>query len=617
MADNTNNAPVKSHGVLNKLYFDWSFNDDELMINILNRDYEVNKQSVYVTVRDVEDLNGNPMASPVTWTAFVDRNSLKWSEKIIQMKANDNEESQGIEYQLSIINHSGKRHTYTIESLPSWLSADVTYGTIEPTDVQIIRLTFNTQIAVGEYNDVIYLTDENGLSEPLRIEYEIEAVPPYEGVDESKYPLNMSLCAKVQINTEDGITYDSDERDIVYALYHNECVGMANISFNSVTNSSDVYLTVFGNDEMNRKQIHFLLWQASTGRTYDLTANVNILFAHGFVYGCGEIEPLILTTGGSERLNIDLKAGWSWVSTNLDLSATKGELNACVTAAQPWMDGDLIKNPNTRQFSTYVADSDAFVGTLASLHYSQIYMVYSANENMMRVSGNTISADSMRVSVRGDGQWSPLPCLFDRRTSVTDALADYYQKAGVGDMIKSHSRFATFSADKRWVGDLQAIQPGEGYLFRRLAPGTVEIAFYNRESKVESRESKVESRFRNPKAATNMTVIARVQNTEYRVQTLEVYVGDELAAVAEPIDSLYFLTIQSNRVGELRFELNGQQLIANGQQLKYEADTHHGSLKAPIVLKKADEVGVYKVIENNHVVIIRNNEKYDVAGKKL
>ena len=47
------------------------------------------------------------------------------------------------------------------------------------------------------------------------------------------------------------------------------------------------------------------------------------------------------------------------------------------------------------------------------------------------------------------------------------------------------------------------------------------------------------------------------------------------------------------------------------------ADSHYGTLKAPIVLRKADETGVYKVIEDNHVVIIRNNEKYDVTGKKL
>ena len=51
--------------------------------------------------------------------------------------------------------------------------------------------------------------------------------------------------------------------------------------------------------------------------------------------------------------------------------------------------------------------------------------------------------------------------------------------------------------------------------------------------------------------------------------------------------------------------------------INYSANAHHGTLKAPIVLRKTDPVGVYKVLENNHVVIIRNNEKYDVTGKKI
>ena len=102
---------------------------------------------------------------------------------------------------------------------------------------------------------------------------------------------------------------------------------------------------------------------------------------------------------------------------------------------------------------------------------------------------------------------------------------------------------------------------------------------------------------------------------------LKVYVGDELAAVAEPIDSLYFLTIQSDRIGELRFEMNGQSLTPMTYDqspitIGYSADSHHGSLLAPIVLKK-DDNRPYKIIENQHVIIIRNNEKYDVTGKKL
>ena len=50
---------------------------------------------------------------------------------------------------------------------------------------------------------------------------------------------------------------------------------------------------------------------------------------------------------------------------------------------------------------------------------------------------------------------------------------------------------------------------------------------------------------------------------------------DMKAELIIPIDSLYFLTIQS------------------------------------------DQVGVYKIIENDHVIIIRNGERYDITGKKL
>jgi hypothetical protein len=139
--------------------------------------------------------------------------------------------------------------------------------------------------------------------------------------------------------------------------------------------------------------------------------------------------------------------------------------------------------------------------------------------------------------------------------------------------------------------------------------------------------------FSNTAAATNMTMIAKVSYSESGLtaersysesgltaeggQTLRVYVNDELAAVATPIDSLYFLTIQSDRVGELRFEIDGKTYVPACGSINYSADAHHGSLKAPILLIKDDEVGVYKIIENDHVIIIRNGERYDITGKKL
>ena len=166
-----------------------------------------------------------------------------------------------------------------------------------------------------------------------------------------------------------------------------------------------------------------------------------------------------------------------------------------------------------------------------------------------------------------------------------------------------------------------------------MAQGTVEIPFYRHPASGAPRRTVANTdayAFTNPEAATNMTMIAMVSDlTNEGAKELRAYVGDELAAMAAPLtideETYYFLTIQSDQPGTLRFEMDGRALEiepsslpeGGGDRLLYAADRHAGSLRAPIMLRPADETGVYKIIENNHVVIIRNNEKYDVTGKKL
>lgn len=358
-------------------------------------------------------------------------------------------------------------------------------------------------------------------------------------------------------------------------------------------------------------------------------------------YGCGDGQLLVMTTNGNERQTIQLQAGWNWTSFNL-IPASDGILAQCMNTNEAWRDSDLIKDPSTRKFSIYSQKANAFVGTLSTFDYKQIYMISSQDGNTMHISGTNLPADSMKIKVRGDGQWSPMPCLLKQVTPVTEALSGYYDHATPGDMLKSHDHFAYFSEDKKWEGDLTTMRPGEGYLFRRLAPGSVEIAFYNRSA---ATAPKRESRFSNPVAATNMTMIAKVSYSASGLtaersysdngptaeggQTLRVYVNDELAAVAEPItitndqspitngEALYFLTIQSDQIGELRFEINGEPLAPVSGSIDYSANSHHGSLQSPIVLKPADETGVYKILENQRVIIIRNGERYDMTGAML
>ena len=603
MQDNTQNAPVNDHGQLTKLHFDWAFNDDELMINILNQDYEINKQSIYITIRDVEDLNGNPMVSPMTWVAFVDRNPLKWSSKQLTIDV-DYDVNASYQEQVRIINNSGIRHTYTIESLPQWLDVDQTYGTIDPQGEQTVILAINRQMPVGVYSDVIYLVDENGLAEPLMIDYNVIATCPWEKPDENMYPMSMSICGQVML---DG-ALDSDEDDRVIALYQNKCIGMANVDFNADRNTSKVFITVFGDESMNNRVIDFQLWQASTGTVYNLVPDTSIVFTHSAVYGCGTDDPVVFSVNGSESQNIAVRAGWNWISTNLYLTAGKSQIKNVLAAAVPWTEGDNIKTPANRQFCTYSAADNAFVGSLTDLDYRQMYMVYVANDNTLRINGDILPDTAMSLTLRGDGQWTAFPCLFDKAMPIDDAMADYYDYASPGDLVKSHSSFAVFSPDKYWEGDLTALRPGEGYLFRRLGSGAVTINFYNKNAS----ESTAQAPAFRGSSATNMTIIAHVDG-----EGLRAYIDNTLVGVATQVDSLYFLTISSDNGGQLRFETSDGTPLVSRQPIMYSADSHHGSLLEPVSLTPCESDRPYKVIENDHVIIIRNSERYDVTGIKL
>ena len=274
---------------------------------------------------------------------------------------------------------------------------------------------------------------------------------------------------------------------------------------------------------------------------------------------------------------------------------------------------------------------DAFLGQFSYLRNIYTYMVYCKNGNTMRINGEPLAEADKTITLRGDGQWSPLPCLFDQATLLSEALTDYYQKATQGDLIKAQNRFAVFSADGHWVGDLKALRPGEGYFFRRMGAGDVTVRFYNQTTnapkKVQNEQSPMTNDQWSSRAATNMTMICTLSGEAglYSVSPkdgLYAYIGSELVGVATKIDSLYFLTISSDAFGsELRFETeDGTALmpIINHQSsiINYVPDAHHGTLRAPIILRQ-DDNRPYKIIENNHVIIIRNNEKYDITGKKL
>ncbi len=591
MVNKSDYAPIREHESLTKLKFDWAFNGDELLININMPEREINKQMVYITVRDVEDLNGNPMKSPVMWAAQVDHNSLKWAEASVSLTDIYGEEN-GTKFEATIINTSGLYHQYTIEALPDWLTAKQTYGTLESQEIKTIEMQTKPGMAVGTYSEIIYLTDENGLREPLKIDYEVVAFCPWNDIDKSKFDNSMSLRGQVIIENEDGTSYiDTDSEDIVAAFCNGMLVGKAKNSFDNTTNQSYVYMTIYGNAEMKSEKLNFKLWRASTGRIYMLAPTNSVKYTNDGTVGISPAEPVRLLMAIGETQQIELKKGWNWMSLNINPLSTK--LDDLLLQENGWAEGDIVKSSNDRNFATLVVTDlmPLWIGTLDNMTYSQMYMVRPSSDLLLYVEGKRLTDQQRTVTLKRG--WNSLPYLLDEPTMVKDALADYFDKASLGDIVKSKDQFAAFTENGKWEGSLQTMYPGQGYLLKRNASGTVKMQ-YIKNPNARRAPQQQDTYQSNPDAATNMTMIAQIaeqQSLTADNQDVMVYIADQLAgrATATTIDgnTYYFITIsasEQNNSAALTYRLESGETLYAESQINYQADSHYGTLRMPIML---------------------------------
>ena len=340
------------------------------------------------------------------------------------------------------------------------------YGSINPEERLIAYFTVDASLPVGIYSEIIYLTDEEGLSEPLKVYIQIKAYCPWNYINELEFDHQMSLRGQVMV---DGI-YDSDPQDVVAAMIGNTLVGLNNVSFDPDRNTSYIYLTIVGTDELERKPVKFLLWQASTGRIYSLTPSESIVFAHNGMAGLPPSSPIILSTSANEVQSIPIGLGWNWISFNIKPD-NQGAVNGLLFSYYPFDPGDQIKSSADMQFAEY--DGQQWTGTLTNVTHKQMYMIYTQGYHpYAQVSGRRLSTDGDRTITLKHG-WNSMPYLQTAEQPLTNALADYVDHASVGDLIKSKNAFAVFSENQRWEGSLTSMRPGEGYLFHRLGEDSV------------------------------------------------------------------------------------------------------------------------------------------------
>ena len=575
-------APVKAKGPESKLLYDFVVNNDALIINLKEPYERIEKTIVKFTVDGVRDKNGNEILSPITWSAFIDRNQLKWSDRALTVVKKLNEEKT---IRVKALNNGGSIEHFTVENLPSWIEAEPASGTIDPTASQDIVLTIDPSLNIGTYDETLYLRGDNNVVEALQLTVKVEGEKPDWTVNAADFKYNMSVFGKLYINK----VYSSDNEDMLAAFSGGKCVGVCNNRYYKLNDMYYAMLTVYSNDVSSDK-LEFRIWDASTGQTYIAESEKPLSFENNAVVGSPS-QPVLFTAKDYRVQNITLNEGWTWISTNI-ASDKLSDLNKLLADGK-WTSDDQVKNEQYG-FASWTK-RNGWMGQLTAIDNDQMYLVHSSQPQSLHISGPAVDPTSHKLTIRGakaDGtaRWNYISYLPSDNFTLKEALAGYDAKEG--DIVKSQTQMAMYSGNLGWIGSLTYMENGKGYMLQRQSQDDAVLQYPSKTSvgrKAKAAKIADEATAYFPYAA-NMTAVVEVEGVELQQgDRLVSYVAGEPRGYAEAIAlpdgrTVFMLTIGGDKpeAVDVTVERDGDVVAKAPSAVSYAANSNVGTLSEPM-----------------------------------
>lgn len=579
-------APVKAKGPESKLLYDFVVNNDALIINLKEPYERIEKTIVKFTVDGVRDKNGNEILSPITWSAYIDRNQLKWSDRALTVVKKLNEEKT---IKVKALNKGGSIEHFTVENLPSWLEAEPASGTIDPTASADIVLTIDPSLNIGTYDETLYLRGDNNVVEALQLTVKVEGEKPEWTVNAADFKYNMSVFGKLYINK----VYSSDDEDMLAAFSGGKCVGVCN---NRYYKQNDMYyamLTVYSND-VNGSDLEFRIWDASTGQTYIAQSEKPISFENNAVVG-SPAQPVLFTAKDYRVQNITLNEGWTWISTNI-ASDKLSDLNKLLADGK-WTSDDQVKNEQYG-FASWTK-RNGWVGQLTEIDNDQMYLVHSSQPQSLHISGPAVDPTSHKLTIRGakeDGtpRWNYISYLPSDNFTLKEALAGYDAKEG--DIVKSQTQMAMYSGNLGWIGSLTYMENGKGYMLQRQSQDDAVLQYPSKTS-VGRKAKAAMAAAKNADGtnayfpySANMTAVVEVEGVELQQgDRLVSYVGGEPRGYAEGITlpdgrTIFMLAVGGDKpeAVDVTIERGGDIIAKAPSVISYAANSNVGTINEPM-----------------------------------
>lgn len=581
---------VKLPRPVQKVNFNYSANQDKIILTTNDPDSLLENVILDITINGVQDLNGNFLQSPVTWTAFVDRNQVGWEDEDFAFTV---EQGKGLSFESRIRNEGGKFHNFLIKNLPPWLKAEPMSGTIDPMSSQRVVFTVDANVNIGNYLQDIQMVTEFGFEEVLLLNLKVfKALPADWRMNPDDYQFSMNVVAQLDINGE--ISRDPDDQ--VAAFVGNQCRGIAKLHYVPEFDNYQAFINLYSNDPNGNEQVTFRVWNASDGQVH-LDVTPTYTFVANKTYGT-PANPEMLKAFLVVEAKQAMPKGWKWVSFHLHTDAFQN-LDQALGSIQA-TNGDVIKGID-------VADSydsqEGWQGTLSlsgGIRNGHSYKLFLNNRDTLEYKGRLLKGEEVPIDLVPGWNW--VGYIGFKAITVEQALGSLAHLTD-GDVIKSQFAAAYYVNNVGWVGDLTHLRPGEGYMMRmaqadRLTFPNLSFAAGERNTAEEAAEVEVvtdapwQVEWQRYRANMNLVVEVIGENNAHAGSRLAVMVGDECRGVAAPVynpltkRTTYFLTAYADRPDEtLTFAyLKGEnsQLFGAAETVVFKADIVQGSVQKPL-----------------------------------
>ena len=303
-------------------------------------------------------------------------------------------------------------------------------------------------------------------------------------------------------------------------------------------------------------------------------------------------EDLALTANFHYVQSRELSAGWNWFSSAVEI---EGENGLAMIEEALGENGLQIKTQT--EFVSYY--DGAWFGTLMTANVQDMFMIETSEAHAITLEGDKINPEDYPFTVGTDWRWLSYPV--SASLTVDEALSTMLPVTG--DYVKSKTAFSQYYEGIGWIGALNTMMPGEGYMYQNTSGMTKTLVYPAASAGKSSRANVVSDNNRwVPEAgrfATNMSLTAVVEmngrmlkGTGYEIAA---FVGDEVRGSARPIyiealdRYMIFMTVYGEGNEEFTFkyydvDADVEETVTSRGKIAFAANAVYGSIDEAVVL---------------------------------